>query len=546
MSNPIRPVIRFLLPLLFVLVLCLQGVGLQRCATPTPPNGGARDTLGPVLLVDETTPNFQTNFRPEQIVLTFDEWVELDPKQEILISPPLSLGEENRPYLRRRSLIIPLQGLTLRDSVTYVVNVGEAVKDLNEGNPTENLRFVFATGPVLDSATVSGQLLRDYSGEPLEKGTFTLYGNLSDTAATTENPTYFAQTDEEGRFTVYNVRPGTYRAIALERNPSATNYYIDTAGFALPLAIGFLDTLLSVADGANDIGTMSVSAVASPLRINGVDTSDFGRIRLVLNQPANTIDLLSTYPYRRRNDRDSLDLYYTESRPDTLVIVGNGAPADTLIFGGSVTGNGPPPRLRGKSKATINPSEGLEFRFDRPVSIVDSSGLNLSRDSLTTVPFSWSLPEDQPGVLRITSRWVPGGKYVFTALPASLKAVGGTSFPDTLNRSFSVDAPERYGIMRINLVSLDTSDAYIFQLIKGDETVELTRRIFADTSRYTVEYPGLPPATYRAELIFDANRNGRYDGGDFFLRRQPEKVRRFDLPELRANWEVEEEINLKN
>ena len=100
--------------------------------------------------------------------------------------------------------------------------------------------------------------------------------------------------------------------------------------------------------------------------------------------------------------------------------------------------------------------------------------------------------------------------------------------------------------MRINLVRLDTSDAYIFQLIKGDETVELTRRIFADTSRYTVEYPGLPPATYRAELIFDANRNGRYDGGDFFLRRQPEKVRRFDLPELRANWEVEEEINLKN
>lgn len=534
-----------LLPLfLFALLFLAQLFTLQHCATPVPPSGGARDTLGPILIIEETTPNFQTNFRPEEIVLTFDEWVEQDPKQQILISPPLELGEDNRPYLKRRSLIIPLQGLPLRDSVTYVVNVGSAIKDLNEGNPTENLRFVFATGPVLDSAKVSGVLVRDFTGEPVENGTFALFGNLADTAVTTENPTYFAVTDEEGNFTVFNIRPGIYRAIALERNPSATNYFIDVKGFAQPLAIGFQDSLFQVNDGPNDIGTIQVSTVAKPLRINSADTTDFGRLQLILNQPAASVDLISAGEYLRRNDKDTINLYYISAQPDTFVVSLDGIPADTLVYGGTAISPGKALRLRKGPPGRINTAEGVEFRFDRPLAALDTNLVTLQRDSLESVPFTWVLDSIFPGNLRLDTRWVSTAKYTLTILPDALSGRVGNTYQDTIQRIFSPDPPDKYGIVKLALSGLDSTQAYVLRLVLKDETVEGTERLIVGRSGYNVEYPGIKAGTYRAEIVVDANGNGRYDPGNFFIKRQPETVRRFELEEVRANWEVDEQINL--
>lgn len=539
--------IRYLPLLLFALLSLAQLFTLQHCATPTPPSGGARDTLGPVLVAEETTPNFQTDFRPDEIVLTFDEWVVLDPQQEILISPPLELGQDNRPTLRRRSLVIPLGGLELRDSVTYVVNVGAAIKDLNEGNPTENMRFVFATGPVLDTASVSGTLVRDYSGEPLENGTFALFSNLVDTAVTTGNPTYFAQTDERGNFTVYNVRPGVYRAIALERNPSATNYFIDVAGFAPPLAIGFLDTLITVADGENTAGTVTVSTVAKPLRINHADTTDFGRIRLVLNQPAQGIDLLSGGRYLRRNEKDTVNLYAATGRPDTFVVARYGIPADTLVYGGTTTAPGRPARLLEGPGRRINPAQGVVFTFDRPLADLDPARVSLLRDTLPDpVPYTWALDSVYPGRLRIDARWEIDTKYKLEILPDALTGPAGGSNPDTLSQEFFVDSPEKYGLLRLRLTGLDSTQNYIVQLVGKDAVVPRSRRIVGGVKGYRAEYAGLAAGAYRAEIILDANDNGRYDAGDFFTGRQPETVRRFELEALRANWEVEEEIDLRN
>lgn len=472
--------------------------------------------------------------------------MKIDPAQEILISPPLELGEDNRPELNRRSLIIPLKGLELRDSVTYVINIGAAIKDLNEGNPTENLRFVFATGPVLDTASLSGTLVRDYSGEPLESGTFTLYSNLADTAVTTENPTYFAQTDEEGNFTVFNVRPGVYRAIALERNPSATNYFVDVAGFAQPLAIGFLDTLITLTDGNNTIGNLTVSTVARPLRINSMDTTDFGRIDLVLNQPAREVDLSSSGQYLRRNDNDTLKLYYSSSRPDTFVVARDGIPADTATYGGTVSGPGQPPRLTEGPGGRINPTEGIVFLFDRPLAELNPERISFLQDTLPEpVPYTWVLDSVYPGRLRIDTRWQASAKYTLKILPGALTDLAGGSNTDTLLRNFTPDSPEKFGILRLRLTGLDSLQAYVLQLVKGDEVVLRSQRIIRSSSGYQVEYAGLPAGTYRAEIVLDANGNGRYDAGNFFTGRQPETVRRFDLEELRSNWEVDEEIILE-
>jgi hypothetical protein len=532
--------------LLFALLFVAQWLTFQHCATPTSPTGGPRDTLGPVLVPEETTANFQTNFRPEEIVLTFDEWVELDPKQQIIISPPLELGEDNVPKLRRRSLIIPLTGLTLRDSVTYVVNVGSAIKDLNEGNPTENLRFVFATGPILDSAMVSGTLVEDYSGEPIESATFTLFSNLADTATTTENPTYFAQTDEEGKFTVFNIRPGQYRAVALLRNPSATNYYFDLSGYSKPQSVGFIDTIITVADGSNEVGTIRLSALQKPVRINETDTSSYGLIKLTMNQSAEGIDLEYAGNYLRRNHKDSIKLFYTSPQTDTIFAGRDTIMEDTIVFTASASPPAPAPELERGPNGNMNPVAGITFTFNQPILAVDSSRISLLKDTFPDrLPISYSLDSIYPGELTINHPGLANERFAITLLPGAVRNTDQVPNADTLQHQYIRNSLEKYGRLTLNVTGLDSTGAYLLQLLDKDDPVVGTQRRISGTTVFDVIYPALKPTTYRVEIISDTNRNGRYDTGDFLLGRQPEVIRRFDIEALRPNWEVEETIDLQ-
>ncbi len=531
-----------------LLVLLAQMFTLQHCATPSSPTGGARDTIGPVLVLEETTTNFQTNFRPEEIVLTFDEWVEQDPKQQIIISPPLELGEDNQPYLRRRSLVIPLEGLALRDSVTYVVNVGSAIKDLNEGNPTENLRFVFATGPILDSAAVTGTLVEDFTGEPLDGATFTLYGNLADTAALTENPTYFAQSDEEGQFTVFNIRPGKYRAVALVRNPGATNYYADLTGTFKPLSTGFIDTIITVADGSTDIGTVRLSSLPIPTKVINLDTSAFGEIILTMNQAAKGIDLKTIRTdYLRYNDKDTIKLYYQERGQDTIYVGRDAVFNDTIVVEATGSSSGRPLAVVAGPKNRVFSVTGPSFTFNQPLETIDTSLIQLRKDTFPDrQTFSYLLDTVFPGQINFRSAWDLQKPFFLDILPGALTAWNGSQNKDTISSKFNLDGPEKFGILTLKAINLDSSANYILRLLDKDKVIPGTSRYISQQTAYNGKFEGLKPATYKVEIIYDINRNQRYDAGDFLLRRQPELIRRFEVPALKADWEVEEVIDLSN
>ena len=48
---------------------------------------------------------------------------------------------------------------------TYIVQFGDAVRDLREGNVAKGLQYVFSTGAVLDSGRVAGRAEDAWSGE---------------------------------------------------------------------------------------------------------------------------------------------------------------------------------------------------------------------------------------------------------------------------------------------------------------------------------------------------------------------------------------------
>ncbi|MGB3801924.1 MAG: Ig-like domain-containing protein [Lewinella sp.] len=523
--------------------------GLQRCATPTPPRGGDIDSVGPVLVLEESTPNFQTNFRPDRIELTFDEWVELDFQQEIVISPPLELGVENRPELNRRTLVISLEDVPLRDSVTYVVNIGSAIKDLNEGNPTENLRFVFATGPILDTASVSGRVVDEFTGEPLEDITVTLYDNLVDTAVFTENPTYFAISAEDGSYTINNVRPGRYRVVALQRNPGATGYYPDYDGVFAPLAVGFRDSSVVVVDGENPIGEVRVSPIPiSPLATE-VSTDQYGLVRIGLNQAAAKVDLDYGREYLRNDFGDTIRLFYREPAADTILVGRDSIYSDTVYISGEV-GEAPvlPLTTVDKTSGRVNPGEGIQLIFNRPLTSVDTGLVRLYRDTFPDpVAYSYSIDTLYPAELRVRAGWSEDSPYYLEMLPGALTDWYGTTNSDTIARSLNVASREDYGTLTLTIQNINPTLSYILRLINQDGDVIVgTRRFITERFEYVAEYRSLSPGNYLVELVYDSNANGRFDSGDLRFGTQPEAIQRFEIEELRANWEVEKLIDLEN
>ncbi len=534
----------------FVLLLVSSFFGLQRCATPSPPRGGDIDSLGPVLVLDESTPNFQTNFRPDRIELTFDEWVELDFQQEIVISPPLDLGADNRPELRRRTLLIPLEGVELRDSVTYVVNIGSAVKDLNEGNPTENLRFVFATGPVLDTASVSGRVVDEFTGDPLEGITVTLYSNLSDSAVYRENPTYFANSTEEGEFTISNVRPGAYRVVALQRNPGATNYYPDYDGVFPPVAVGFQDSIITVTDDDNPIGEVRVSPIPITPLATEVSTEQYGMIKIGVNQAAEKVDIRTGREYIRNDFNDTLRLYYRQPAADTIYLGRDSIYSDTVVISTDEIGDEPvlPLTAVGRTSGKVNPGEGIRFIFNRPLTAVDTSRVRLYRDTFPDpVAYTYGIDTLDPAELTVRAAWSEASPYFIELLPGAVTDWFGTSNVDTLERSLNVAAVEEFGVLVVSLQNINPTLDYILRLVNPEgEVIVGTRRYIHQRFEYIADYVSLPPGNYLVELIYDSNSNERFDSGDLRFGRQPEAVQRFEIEELRANWEVEKLIDLEN
>lgn len=110
-------VLYFLLPALAV---------LSGCANVIAPVGGPKDEAPPVVVEEGSTPNFQTRFQRQRILLNFDEWIQItEVAKQVVVSPPLEHPFEIT--LKGRTLRFDFdEREVLRDSATYTINFGAA------------------------------------------------------------------------------------------------------------------------------------------------------------------------------------------------------------------------------------------------------------------------------------------------------------------------------------------------------------------------------------------------------------------------------------
>lgn len=176
------------------------------------PQGGPRDTIPPVV-VKEDPLNGTLQFTGKEVVVQFDEYIQLDDVQKnVLISPPQQNTPEVKAIGKKVSVVFQED---LQDSTTYTIDFGAAICDYNEKTPLYGYVFSFSTGDHIDSLAISGCVYDASTLNPVSAMLVGIHRNHEDSALSTLPFARVTRTNEEGIFTIHNIQPGTYRLYAL-------------------------------------------------------------------------------------------------------------------------------------------------------------------------------------------------------------------------------------------------------------------------------------------------------------------------------------------
>ena len=558
---------------IFILIALTVSI-LQGCANIGQLKGGPKDTKPPQIVKELSTPNLQTNFKKQPIILTFDEWVKLeDVFNQVVVSPPLN--ERPEVILKGKKLFIKLaDDEVLRENATYTINFGDAIKDITEGNAAKSLRFVFSTGPVIDSLEVTARVVDAITGLPTEGVVLMLYDNLSDSVVRKLKPFYFGKTDKEGFTRIENVRAGTFKVFALK--DLDLNYLFNQDSES----IGFPDSTLTI-DSSNknfikqDTTTQSDSlqritdsiAAANTslkirlfeprksLKINGRETDKYGVVKLIFNQELKKSDV--AFDDVKQNalteiSRDSLLIWYNQPDETPWNIYFKGEKqTDTIRI-----------RPRGKvdfikrgrlaplsitSQILKTPTKPVEMAFNYPIQNIDTSSNNplikLIDTSKYAIPLSIKMDSMSKRKLIFEAAWKDGQQYQLIILPNALTDIYGFK-NDSIISKINILNKKEFGNIILSIKQLDKGKSYICQVLSGGGAIE--EEFFIDNvSSIEKRFENMRPDQYSFKIIEDLNKNRVWDTGDYDKKRQPERIFLQKSNEaLRADWDLEMEINI--
>src|SRR5687768_7443949 len=212
---------KVLLSLLLSLFFLAQLITPLGCANMIPPSGGPRDSLPPVLL-GINPPDSTKNFAGKRIVFQFDEFVQVDnPRENLLVSPVPKIDPLVESRLRTVTVTIKD---TLQENVTYSIDFGNAIRDINEGNVFKDFKYVFTTGNHFDSLEITGNVIVAETGTVDSTLIVMLHTSFDDSAVIKDRPRYIAKLEQDGRFKFENLPAGRYAIYAMKDEGGQRRY----------------------------------------------------------------------------------------------------------------------------------------------------------------------------------------------------------------------------------------------------------------------------------------------------------------------------------
>lgn len=581
---------------LFVVAAALL---LAACASIGRPEGGPRDMTPPVMVSSTPAPG-SVNVSNGRIDIIFDENITLDdPMNKIVVSPPQKKQAQISSNGRR--VRITLRD-TLRDSTTYTVDLADAVRDLNEGNILDGLAIDFSTGPSIDTLMISGIVVEGRTLEPGQGMIVGVYSTpVADTALTTLPMDRITKTNALGRFTIRNLKPGSYRVFAINDlnhdfhwDRSEDIAFLDRDISPSTMAVEVTDTFTDAAGNdslvtrpatrflPDDILLTWFNENYKPLYLVKHERPDARRLTLEMSTRSDSLPqltLLNTVRAGARLDReavlqsspglDSLTYWLRDTTligSDTLKIAARYLHTDTLdnitFTTDTLTFALRQPKKKKKRDEETDSVPKLEFvnigissrqpqdlnmpllfETSTPTASIDSAGFRIEElvDSVW-MPVAAKIPSPpdslQPMRLLTEMTWKPKTKYRVT-----IDSLAVTDIYGNHNRPFvqevSTHAIEDYAALFFNIGDLG-SDSAIVELLSSDKPVRLEP---VRNGVATFEY--VTPGAYYARLFIDRNHNGRWDTGSVADTVQPEDVFYFSKKlNLKKNWDVEQQWNI--
>lgn len=516
------------------------------CANRQLPQGGPRD-LTPPKLLKATPPNMTRNFNAKEIRLEFDEFFKLNnPYQEITMSPtPAKLPEYK---ISKKSIVIVLKD-SLEKNTTYVINFGKAIADVNEGNILKNFTYVFSTGSHIDSLSVSGSVINTLTQQKEKDATVMLFTLKQDSLLFgKKRPTIFTSTDTAGNFTLNNLHPDDYRIYALKETAPNKIYDNDNE------LIAFSKNTIHLSKDTSNIQLSLFKQTPQKFRLVDNRFDGDGKLFFTFNKPLNKPSLVVTYPpgfdsqkivdfsptkdtalvFMRNMDFDSI----------RMVLMDNNKPIDTIT------------KRKGRKETfqraltfqyninrdnLLKPGADLMLKANFPIDNFDPALVTLKEDSAEVASFSLQKDTADARILRLKYRWKQIDHYTLTLAEGAFTDVYGDK-NKRYARPFQVDKPENYGTLNLVVTVPDTGKSFIVEFL-NDQKIVLRRDVI--TKNTTLHYRDFPAAKYGLRVVYDDNRNGKWDSGNVKQRIQPENIWVDESPiTIRANWEQDIPIKI--
>ena len=513
------------------------------CARVGSPTGGEQDKTPPKV-VKTIPPNESVNFTGNRIRIYFDEFVTLrDIRKQLIISPPLAYFPEITPS-GNASKYINIKILdTLRPNTTYTFNFGKSIQDNNEGNPLSFYTYTFSTGNTIDSLTLKGSIkdaLRPKAENFVNVMLYEMGEKYSDSVVYKQRPIYVVNTlDSLTTFELSHLKAGKYMLVGMKDKDN--NYLFDPKTDK----IGFHPTPITIPTDSSY--TLSLFKEVPQTQASRPFQSGEQRISIGYQGEKDSIQVTPLPPFpadwkwviEKEPTKDTLWLWYHPKVEDSLKLIVKSNRSDTTKV--NLRKMKPEKwKITPEFKGISPTEEEIVLSSNTPIRAFNKEAIKLivAKDS-TEVGFE---PIFTANTSQITFKVKvkEGEKYLFKAFNAFENFFGQKS--DTLQESFSAKKAEDFGSLKLTFRD-NISLPFIIELTDKDAKKVLYEQYVEQTSPI-YNFPFVKAGNYRLRVIEDRNRNRKWDTGNFLRRLLPEPVHYFAKEiELRANWEIEQEIS---
>ena len=593
-----KKLLNYLVPAVPVAIILGTMMFSHSCAnTTTPPSGGPKDTIPPVITeISPALGEVNVPTHGTKLEIKFNEYVTVKDPKSLFLSPPLEKSPKYK--LKGKGVVITFES-DLDSNKTYTLDLTNAIGDNNEGNMFPGFTLVFSTGDHIDSMMVTGIVQDCNTLQPIKGATVMLYKDHADSALFLHRPDAAVKTDDWGFFSLRNIQDTVYRMYAIWDENNNNIYEAETE------KVAFIDTLIKPVTVVNDSipelqkydmkDTVHCLARNTEFELNLFREKP--RRQMIVNKERvgeRTAYITFMAPYAQIDSiwiegvsddklitqfniiQDSLEIWVNDPKPqpDTMKINVRYMKTDTLGMlnnftekvylampkGSKSTGKSSTRDIKKEDTTAVFTLTAapetveqygfvMEFKYPLVESAFDSLQFRYLNPRQQESYDKFTVEQDSLNLRKYTIRPAvalqPGYEYFLKVPHRKFKDINGFYNDST---EVKVTLPSDDKLSSMSLVLSNVNNKYIIDLL-NEKRDKVLRSYIIDKDEI-LAFPYLKAGKYSIRITEDLNRNGIVDTGSLLDHKQPEKVRFYkledgtlliDIPEM---VEIEQSIDV--